>query len=85
MIKLVFEKQAWDELNWWLHNDPKIARKILELITSISLNPFLGTGKPEPLKANYRGYWSRRITQEHRLVYKIEDDFILILSAKGHY
>jgi toxin YoeB len=63
----------------------KLASKILELINSILETPFEGIGKPEPLKNNYSGYWSRRIDEKHRLIYKIEDNILHLVSCYGHY
>lgn len=82
---IYFEQEAWAEFGWWLKNDLKIAKKIYALLESVSQTPFDGLGKPEPLKSNYSGYWSRRITQEHRLVYKVEDEKIVVISVKDHY
>ncbi|MFN5593583.1 MAG: Txe/YoeB family addiction module toxin, partial [Aphanizomenon sp.] len=65
--------------------DKKVFKKILELIKDIQREPFSGIGKPERLKYELQGYWSRRITDEHRLVYKIEEDLLIILSCKYHY
>jgi toxin YoeB len=69
----------------WTINDKKIAKKIISLIKDIERTPYEGLGKPEPLKHNLSGYWSRRITDEHRLVYKVEDNTIQIVSCKYHY
>jgi toxin YoeB len=71
--------------NWESGEDKKVFKKILELIKDIQREPFSGIGKPEPLKYEFQGYWSRRITNEHRLVYKIEEDLLIILSCKYHY
>ena len=83
--KIVFESSAFADFNDWVKLDKKIYRKIIELIKDIDRNPFQGLGKPEALKHDLSGYWSRRINQEHRLVYKVTDDEILILSCKYHY
>jgi toxin YoeB len=80
-----FTPTAFDEYNEWIRNNPEIIPKILELIRDISRNPFKGLGKPEPLKGNFKGFWSRRITQEHRLVYKVDSDSIFIVKCRGHY
>jgi toxin YoeB len=72
-------------LGEWGKEDKKVFKKILELIKDIQREPFSGIGKPEPLKYEFQGYWSRRITNEHRLVYKIEEDLLIILSCKYHY
>ncbi len=66
-----FTKNGWEDFEYWIDNDPDIVVKIKELIRSIKQNPFKGLGKPEPLKHGLKGFWSRRITQEHRLVYKV--------------
>ena len=85
MRNIYFEPNAWLEFGWWFKNDLKTAKRIYALLESILQTPFDGQGKPEPLKSNYSGYWSRRITQEHRLVYKVENAKIIVISAKGHY
>lgn len=82
---LAFEDKAFDELTTWIRHDRKIALKIMELVEAIKRDPFEGIGKPEPLKHNRKGYWSRRITQEHRLVYLVTDDNVIIASCMGHY
>ena len=76
---------VFEDYNEWILNDKKVAKKIILLIKDISRTPFSGIGKPEPLKYELSGYWSREITKEHRLVYKTEDDIIEILSCKFHY
>ncbi|MBC6431308.1 Txe/YoeB family addiction module toxin [Nostoc sp. HG1] len=85
MKKVVFELEAFEELGQWATEDKKIFKKILQLIRDIQRDPFAGIGKPEPLKYELQGYWSRRITDEHRLVYKIEEDLLIILTCKYHY
>ncbi|WP_414576901.1 Txe/YoeB family addiction module toxin [Anabaena sp. CCY 9402-a] len=85
MKKVAFEPEAFEQLGKWTIEDKKILKKILDLIKDIQREPFSGIGKPEPLKYELQGYWSRRITDEHRLVYKIEEDLIIILSCKYHY
>jgi toxin YoeB len=85
MRNIAFEKRAFQEFTEWASADKKIHAKIIELINDILRNPFLGIGKPEPLKHEFQGYWSRRITHEHRLVYKVTDTEILIVSCKLHY
>ncbi|MEH2254285.1 Txe/YoeB family addiction module toxin [Nostoc sp.] len=74
MKKLVFEPKAFEELGQWATKEKKIFKKILQLIRDIQRDAFAGIGKPEPLKYELQGYWSRRITDEHRLVYKVEED-----------
>lgn len=85
MRSIDFSKEAFDELTDWIQTDVKIARKITELLSECRRTPFEGRGKPEPLKGNLSGKWSRRITQEHRLVYAVHDERIQVLSCKGHY
>jgi toxin YoeB len=80
-----FSESAFSQYKEWVEKDIKILGKINSLITEISRDPFHGTGKPEPLKGNLSGYWSRRITEEHRLVYKVLTDQIVIVSCKYHY
>ena len=86
MITIVaFYSKALDDLYEWESTDKKIFKKIKELIKDITRTPFEGIGKPEPLKHELSGYWSRRITDEHRLVYKVSDNTLYILSCKEHY
>ena len=80
-----FEDAGWDDyLHWQLH-DKAILKKINSLIRDIARDPFDGIGKPEQLKQNLSGYWSRRITDEHRIVYMMLDDDIIIAQCRGHY
>ena len=76
---------AWDEYIYWQTQDKKILKRINTLIKECQRTPFEGTGKPEPLKHELSGYWSRRINDEHRLVYKVTDTMIIIASCKYHY
>ncbi len=85
MRRLSFFPKAFSDFNEWASVDRKTHKKIIDLIEAISRDPFEGIGKPEPLRHELRGYWSRRINDEHRLVYKISDDEIRILSCKYHY
>ena len=82
---LSFADDAWDDYLYWQQQDKKILKKINRLIKEIQREPFEGIGEPEPLKYNWSGYWSRRITIEHRLVYKIADDALLIAQCRYHY
>jgi toxin YoeB len=82
---LVFDRDFLDDLAFWVSTDRKVALKILELVEAISRDPFAGLGKPEPLRNLDRGVWSRRITQEHRLVYKAEESRLLFAQARYHY
>ena len=80
-----FAPIAKQEFDKWKEQDPKIFARIMELIRDIQRSPFKGIGKPEPLRHQYKGYWSRRITQEHRLVYQVYSHSIIIYSCRGHY
>ena len=82
---ITLSPDALKQLEDWKKTDPKILLKIISLITEISSTPFTGTGKPELLKYDLKGKWSRRITQEHRLVYEVTDTTINIISCKFHY
>ena len=82
---LSFADDAWSDYLYWEQQDKKILKKINRLIKEIERNPFDGIGEPEPLKYNWSGYWSRRITIEHRLVYKVLDEQILIAQCRYHY
>lgn len=85
MRKIAFEPKAFEQFGQWAIEDKKIFKRILELIKDTQRNPFSGIGKPEALKYELQGYWSRRITDEHRLVYKVENNLIIIISCKYHY
>jgi toxin YoeB len=82
---LTFTENAWDDYLYWQKVDKKMIRKINELIKSLQRTPFEGIGKPEPLKFDLAGYWSRRIDQEHRLVYQIADNELIIVACRYHY
>lgn len=84
-MKLVFTKNAWEDYTSWLTNDKKILRKINELLKDIQRTPYTGKGKPEPLKYDLPGLWSRRIDREHRLIYQVKEDEILIYGCRYHY
>ena len=84
-MKLTFSEQAWEDYLYWQKHDRKILKRINDLLREISRTPFAGTGKPEPLKHALSGYWSRRINDEHRLVYKALDGAILVAQARFHY
>ena len=85
MSKITFSEDAWDEYIYWQAQDKKTLKKINELLKEIVRTPFEGTGKPEPLKGDLRGTWSRRINSKDRLVYEINEDTVLIKQCKGHY
>ena len=84
-MKIVFATRAWEDYQWWQTQDRKILRRINTLVKDIERNGNEGIGKPEPLKHGFRGYWSRRITDEHRLVYLIAGDEIHIAACRYHY
>ncbi|VAW37651.1 YoeB toxin protein [hydrothermal vent metagenome] len=84
-MKLIFSEHAWDDYLYWQKTDKKIVKRINRLIKEIQRTPHEGIGKPEPLKHALTGYWSRRINHEHRIVYKIEDDHVLIAQLRHHY
>lgn len=85
ILKLTFLEDAWEDYLYWQQTDKKILKRINELIKDIKRNPFSGIGKPEPLKFSMAGFWSRRINAEHRIVYCIKDDNIVILQCRYHY
>ena len=84
-MKYVFVDESWEDYLYWQNTDKKKLRKINELLKDIARNPFDGTGKHEPLKHKYSGFWSRRIDDEHRLIYKYEDNEIQIAKCRFHY
>ena len=84
-MNLTFADEAWDDYLYWLAHDKKILKRINTLIKDIKRDPFKGIGDPEPLKYNWSGYWSRRITKEHRIVYKTTENSILIAQCRYHY
>ena len=84
-MKLVFAEQAWDDYLYWQQQDKRMVKRINELIREAAREPFAGIGKPEPLKHALAGFWSRRITEEHRMVYKPEKDALLIAQLRYHY
>jgi toxin YoeB len=85
MMRITFSKNSWEEYTSWQVEDKQMLRKINELIKDIQRHPFEGIGKPEPLKYDLAGFWSRRIDREHRLVYKFINNEILIYSCRYHY
>ncbi len=85
MKNIAFTAKGWSDLIEWSKTDRKIFIRISDLIEETAKNPFKGTGKPEPLKYQLRGYWSRRITEEHRLVYGVNENEIAIVSCRYHY
>jgi toxin YoeB len=84
-VKLIFSEHAWEDYLYWQRTDRKILDRINRVIKEIQRSPYEGMGKPEPLKHGLSGYWSRRITDEHRIVYKVEKDCLLIAQVRYHY
>lgn len=85
-MRKLWTDPAWDDYHWWQKNDRKMLKRVNDLIKDVERDPFSGKGKPEALKHNLSGYWSRRIDQEHRLIYKVlEDDLLLIVHCRYHY
>ncbi len=84
-MKLIFSEHAWADYLYWQRTDKKILKRINLLIQDIRRSPFEGIGKPEPLKHALSGYWSRRINDEHRIIYKFGDDSLFIAQLRHHY
>jgi toxin YoeB len=84
-MRLIFSDAAWEDYLYWQQQDKRMVERINKLIKEAQREPFSGIGKPEPLKHALAGYWSRRITEEHRMVYKIEGDSMLLAQLRYHY
>jgi len=84
-MKLIFAEPAWQDYLYWQQHDKQILKRINQLIQEIQREPFAGVGKPEPLKHALSGFWSRRINDEHRIVYKVEADCLFIAQLRYHY
>jgi toxin YoeB len=84
-VKLIFSDEAWDDYLYWQKHDKGAVKRINDLIAACKRDPFQGIGKPEPLKYALAGFWSRRINEEHRMVYKAEKDALLIAQLRYHY
>jgi toxin YoeB len=84
-VKLIFADEAWEDYVYWQKQDRKAVERINKLIADVKREPFAGVGKPEPLKHALSGYWSRRINDEHRMVYKIENGGLLLAQLRYHY
>ena len=84
-MKLLFTEPGWEDYQYWQANDADLFGKLNTLIKDCRRSPFSGLGKPEPLKGNHKGWWSRRISKEHRLVYRLEDDVLWINQCRFHY
>lgn len=85
MRSLEFDTAAFEDLAWWIQQDRSKALRIVNLINDVQRDPFRGIGKPEPLKHEFKGCWSRRIDQEHRLIYQVTQEKIRILACRYHY
>jgi toxin YoeB len=84
-MNLIFSAQAWEDYQYWQETDKKVVRRIHDLLKDIKRNPQSGIGKPEPLGHALAGYWSRRIDQEHRLVYRVTEQGIMLVQLRYHY
>ena len=85
MRDLIFDPAAFEDLAWWIQKDRKKALRIMQLIQQIQATPFTGIGKPEPLRHDLAGCWSRRIDEQHRLVYQVQQELVRILACRYHY
>jgi toxin YoeB len=84
-MRIAFTGPGWDDYQYWVSTDRAMVKRINKLIDDVQRTPFSGIGKPEALKHQLAGYWSRRITDEHRLIYAVEHDQIVIIAARYHY
>ncbi|MBU2913734.1 Txe/YoeB family addiction module toxin [Reichenbachiella agariperforans] len=84
-MKFIFVEESWEDYLYWQKTNKKYVKKINDLLKAISREPYTGIGKPEPLKHNFQGFWSRRIDGEHRLIYQVKDDEIHIAKCRFHY
>jgi toxin YoeB len=84
-MRIVFADRGWEDFTYWVENDRRIAARIVRLIKDIERKPFEGLGKPEPLRHDLMGFWSRRITDEYRLVYAVDQQRVLIAQTRYHY
>jgi toxin YoeB len=84
-MKYIFVDESWEDYLYWQETNKKYVKKINDLLKSISREPYTGIGKPEALRHNYQGYWSRKIDNEHRLIYRLKEDEIHIVKCRFHY
>jgi toxin YoeB len=84
-VKIIFTQSAWEEYLFWQSTNPKTSKRINSLIKETARNPYSGIGKPEGLKHMLSGYWSRRVDQQNRMVYKVEENSLLIIQLRYHY
>ncbi len=85
MMEIRFSNEGFEDLNYWKKNNPQMVNRIKKLLENILESPYEGIGKPEPLKYGLSGFWSRRINQEHKLVYRVKDEIIEVISCRYHY
>ena len=84
-MRLEFKERVFEDLQYWVQMNPKLAERLLRLIEETKRDPFGGAGKPEPLKGELSGWWSKRIDQEHRLIHQVEGERLIVAQARGHY
>jgi len=84
-MRILFAEQAWEDYQHWLATDKKLLKRINLLIRDTCRDPFAGIGKPEPLRHLLKGYWSRRINEEHRMVYRVQDETLMLAQLRYHY
>ena len=84
-MRVIFADRVWEDFTYWISHDRKMGTRVVRLIADITRHPFDGLGKPEALRHDLAGFWSRRITEEYRLVYAIEGDQLLLAQARYHY
>lgn len=84
-MKYIFVEESWEDYLYWQKHDKKLLKRVNALLKDIARSPYSGIGKPEPLKHKYKGFWSRRIDSEHRLIYRVEEDAVLIAKCRFHY
>lgn len=85
MLRLTWTETGLEDLRWWAEKDPKKLKRIIQLCLAACREPTAGIGKPEPLRFGYQGYWSRRITEAHRLVYAFDDSAVTVIQCRYHY
>lgn len=84
-MNILFTDNGWDDYQYWVAHDKAMVKRVNKLIDEVRRTPFTGIGKPEALKHQLAGYWSRRITEEHRLVYAVEENNLVVIAARHHY
>jgi toxin YoeB len=84
-MKVLFTPEGWEDYTFWQERDRKLAKRLNRIIKDMRRDPFSGIAKPEALKRNYSGFWSRRLTDEHRIVYRVKDENLEIVACRGHY